>query len=220
MNERLITDLLVAYRDCPADADQLRRHRIVLADALEEAGDVRAEAVKEFRVLTDAGTPALEASKGKMPHYWINPSYDGRNKRRYSTSSEDWTTADEAESAIRSNVLELFDLEKIKGWQVNQVRRFCNLSGFPKDPERIGYAEEDMLAVFLEAFAGNPSLTFDDFCDDKTWFDKVRSRYDEREKAGKPDQWQEVFVKSTAIVDGQPWEFCKPGKGVRLFIKR
>ncbi len=46
MNERLITDLLAAYRACPADADQLRRQRIVLADALEEAGDVRTEEVK------------------------------------------------------------------------------------------------------------------------------------------------------------------------------
>ncbi len=47
MNEQLITDLLAAYRACPADADQLRRQRIVLADALEEAGDERDEMMRE-----------------------------------------------------------------------------------------------------------------------------------------------------------------------------
>ncbi len=41
MNERLIADLLTAYRNCPVDGEKLRRHRVVLLDALEDVGSDR-----------------------------------------------------------------------------------------------------------------------------------------------------------------------------------
>ncbi len=121
MNERLIADLLAAYRSCPVDADQLRRHRIVLADALEEAGDVRADVVRGLEVIADDGTAAKEGLR--TDHYWVNPKFDDFNKRPFYSHNKAWMTHDGAEEGIRVDVFDLFP-------EVNPVAPFGTFGTF------------------------------------------------------------------------------------------
>ncbi len=125
MNERLITDLLTAYRDCPLDAERLRRQRVVLADALEEAEDVRADVVRAFTF-----TKCNKPHKHVLP---FNVQPDEIKTLPFKTGYADRWFATElgAEEEIRRRILSVMWLPvDAWGWQEVPVKSVSTIGPF------------------------------------------------------------------------------------------